>query len=440
MVTTVVGLTLLLVSAAVFAITTATARIAGDSRELHHLDETLRIATVVRANAANAVHFDSLERNLDLDIGDSTAVSIDTTRSALLSLDDLLSNDIGAGLAATADFRALAGEVVELVAAGDPAAQSLAEDRLVARFGAAKAELDGARGAVLAEIVAADGGSARTGDLARFAVSLVVPLSIVLVYREIVSRQFRQKELELRLEAEQELGKARDEFVANTSHELRTPLTAIIGLGQMVEMDPELTEDTREMLGMMNSEANDLARMVEDLLTTSRLAAGQLRFEPREVSVGEEADAVAQPFAQNGHLIKVEVEDASIWVDRLRLRQVLRNLLSNAVKYGGGRLELRGWVEGDQYEWMVVDDGPGIPKELEERLFQRYIHSLTFQQAVVGGVGLGLSIVKSLVEGMGGEVSYRRVLGETIFSVKVPLAQAVPETTKRAAEMEPASP
>ncbi len=439
-VTTVVGLTLLLVSAAVFAITTATARIAGDSRELHHLDETLRIATVVRANVANAVHFDSLERNLELDIGDSTAVSIETTRSALASLDGLLSTDIGIELTATADFQALAEQVIELVAASDPAAQSLAEDRLVARFGAAKAELDATRGAVLDEIVAADGGSARTGDLARFAVSLVVPLAIVLVYREIVSRQFRQKELELRLQAEQELGKARDEFVANTSHELRTPLTAIIGLGQMVEMDPELTEETREMLGMMNSEANDLARMVEDLLTTSRLAAGQLRFEPREVSSQEEAEAVSQPFVQNGHIVKVDVADAAIWVDRLRLRQVLRNLLSNAAKYGGGKLEVRGWVNGDKYEWMVVDDGPGIPKELEDRLFQRYIHSLTFQQAVVGGVGLGLSIVKSLVEGMGGEVSYRRVLGETIFSVKVPLAKSVPESTKRAAEMEPASP
>ncbi len=117
-VTTVVGLTLLLVSAAVFAITTATARIAGDSRELHHLDETLRIATVVRANVANAVHFDSLERNLDLDIGDSTAVSIETTRSALASLDGLLSTDIGVELTATADFQALAEQVVELVAAG----------------------------------------------------------------------------------------------------------------------------------------------------------------------------------------------------------------------------------------------------------------------------------------------------------------------------------
>ncbi|MDH3249909.1 MAG: hypothetical protein OEQ47_13155 [Acidimicrobiia bacterium] len=101
MVTTVVGLTLLLVSAAVFAITTPTARIAGDSRELHHLDETLRIATVVRANVANAVHFDSLERNLGIDIGDSKVASIETTRSALESLAGLLSTDIGPDLTAS---------------------------------------------------------------------------------------------------------------------------------------------------------------------------------------------------------------------------------------------------------------------------------------------------------------------------------------------------
>jgi hypothetical protein len=72
--------------------------------------------------------------------------------------------------------------------------------------------------------------------------------------------------------------------------------------------------------------------------------------------------------------------------------------------------------------WIVADNGPGVPKELEGRLFQRYIHTLTFQQAVAGGVGLGLSIVKSLVDGMGGAVSYARVGDESHFVVRLPLA------------------
>ena len=111
-----------------------------------------------------------------------------------------------------------------------------------------------------------------------------------------------------------------------------------------------------------------------------------------------------------------------MFVDRLRQRQVLRNLISNAVKYGGDRIALVGKPNGITYQWMVVDNGPGVPPELERRLFQRYIHTLTFQQAVAGGVGLGLSIVKSLAEGMGGTVGYSHSSGLTRFIVNVPIA------------------
>ena len=177
-VATVVGVTLLLVSAAVFAITSATARIAGDSRELHHLDETLRIVTVVRPNVANAVHFDSLEHDLGVDIGDAKSVSLQTTRAALGSLDQLLSEDVGPDLPATREFDDLATQIVDLVEVGDPEAQMLAENRLIALLGIAKSEIETARESSLQAIVTADGGSARMGDFARFAVSLIVPLVI----------------------------------------------------------------------------------------------------------------------------------------------------------------------------------------------------------------------------------------------------------------------
>jgi signal transduction histidine kinase len=174
---------------------------------------------------------------------------------------------------------------------------------------------------------------------------------------------------------------------------------------------------------MVTTEASDLARMVEDLLTTARLAAGQLRYEPRRVGVVEEAEVIVRPFLQAGRKIEVDVDDGAVYVDRLRQRQVLRNLISNAVKYGGDRIVLIGRSDGIHFRWTVADDGPGVPRELEERLFQRYIHTLTFQQAVAGGVGLGLSIVKSLAEGMGGSVSYRRRDGITQFIVTVPSAE-----------------
>ena len=118
---------------------------------------------------------------------------------------------------------------------------------------------------------------------------------------------------------------------------------------------------------------------------------------------------------------------AIVNVDRLRQQQVLRNLVSNATKYGGPHIHLRGRVEGQWYRWTVADDGDGVPPELEERLFQRFIHQHSFQQAVAGGVGLGLSIVKSLAEGMGGSVGYERDPEEVRFIIRVPLAAEQPD-------------
>ena len=162
--------------------------------------------------------------------------------------------------------------------------------------------------------------------------------------------------------------------------------------------------------------------MIEDLLTTARLAAGQLRFEPEDVDATEEVEGLVGPFRRNGADISTEVADGTVHVDRLRQRQVLRNLISNATKYGGPHITLRGRVDGHWYEWTIADDGEGVPPELEERLFQRFIHQHNFQQAVAGGVGLGLSIVKSLAEGMGGSVTYEKTSGEVRFIVRVPLA------------------
>ena len=109
--------------------------------------------------------------------------------------------------------------------------------------------------------------------------------------------------------------------------------------------------------------------------------------------------------------------------DRLRLRQVVRNLLSNAGKYGGPHIRLLGDEVDGWYEIRVEDDGEGIPPELEARLFQRFLHRGDMP-LVLGSVGLGLSIVRALAEGMGGAVWYERRRGWTCFVVRVPLAVA----------------
>jgi signal transduction histidine kinase len=277
------------------------------------------------------------------------------------------------------------------------------------------------------QVDAADDMMGRVGDLARFLVAFIVPASAVIVYRELTRRQHRQKELEVRLETEQELGKARDEFVANASHELRTPLTSIFGMAHLLEEDEvvQTSPAAVEMLSLIISEAHDLNRMVDDLLTTARLDAGALHYQFENLPVVKEVvDEVVEPMRRAGVGVEVDCEPAQVRSDRLRLRQVLRNLLSNAGKYGGPHIRLVGRLVDGWYEARVEDDGEGIPPELEARLFQRFLHKGDMP-LVLGSVGLGLSIVRALAEGMGGAVWYERRGGWTCFVVRVPVTAAI---------------
>ncbi|MBT8197886.1 MAG: HAMP domain-containing histidine kinase, partial [Acidimicrobiia bacterium] len=272
-------------------------------------------------------------------------------------------------------------------------------------------------------VFASDSRVAWFGDLARLLVALLIPLAIIVIYREIVRRQQRQAELEVRIDAEREVSKARDDFVANASHEFRTPLTSIYGLSQLLEDHPGVDEEGRELAGMISNEAADLSRMVEDLLTTARLEADALSFQREQVLTHEDIDDIVRPFNRSGTPVEVRVKPAVVRVDRLRQRQVLRNLISNARKYGGDTIRVTGEKNGDWFEWIVADNGDGIPEELHGRLFERFMHQGT-NVSVPGGVGLGLSIVRALVEGMGGSVRYHHSDGWTQFVVQVPLAVA----------------
>jgi signal transduction histidine kinase len=328
---------------------------------------------------------------------------------------------------AAATFSARVSEVLDLAEAGDAAGLRAAlgeefdyEFRLLTDAVVVERDYQAS------QVAAADDTMGRVGDIARFLVAFVVPLSAIVVYRELTRRQHRQKELEVRLETEQELGKARDEFVANASHELRTPLTSIFGMAHLLEEDEavQASPAALEMLGLIISEAHDLNRMVDDLLTTARLDAGALHYQFESLPVVPEViDEVVEPLRRAGITVEVGCNPSLVRSDRLRLRQVVRNLLSNAGKYGGPHIRLLGAEVDGWYEIRVEDDGEGIPPELEARLFQRFLHRGDMP-LVLGSVGLGLSIVRALAEGMGGAVWYERRKGWTCFVVRVPLASA----------------
>ena len=433
-----IGIGIVVVFALVFSIAIGNRGIAVHATALHYADEALRSATVVRSQAGLAAHFGVLERDFGFEAADAIKRSSQETR---LGLDNLASSLRGLAevtgqadptiesLAAT--FRSTAQSILAALERGDvAAAQALAGEDLDQDFRSLLDPVIVARGQQAGEVGAAIALMGRIGDVARFLVAFLVPTAAILVYRDLARRQQRQRDLEVRLETEKALGQARDEFVASASHELRTPLTSIFGLAHLVAEDPVVTASPGavEMLGMIISEANDLSRMVDDLLTTARLDAGALHYQFENLRVLDEVREVVEPMRLSGTAFQVQVQPALVRSDRLRLRQVVRNLLSNARKYGGPTIRVLGRLEAGWYEIRVEDDGDGIPVELHDRLFQRYLHKGDLP-LVLGSVGLGLSIVRALAEGMGGAVWYERRSGWTSFVVRVPLAarsEAIP--------------
>jgi PAS domain S-box-containing protein len=241
-----------------------------------------------------------------------------------------------------------------------------------------------------------------------------------------------------RKRAEREAERLKDEFFALVSHELRTPLTSISGyLEILLEEDENPVSDhqRRHFLGVIDRNARRLERLVGDLLFVARLEEGRLRLDPSAVDLNRlagEAIEVAAPMAeQRGIRLRLACEPIPLFQgDPGRLGQSLDNLLSNALKFTpcGGRVDVRLSRRGDLALIEVRDSGVGIPEAEQGRLFERFFRASTATEQAIPGVGLGLTIVKAIVEGHGGAivVESQEGLGAT-FRLELPLAPPVSE-------------
>ena len=292
------GIALLVVLGLVFSVAYGSQQITSSAAALHDADEGLRAATIVRAQLALGVHMASVDREFGTNSGQAQETS---TYEATLAMEDLttaVQELLDSGklsdqrlLEATNQLAATNNEIVGHLVAGDSeAALLVSQTRLDPEFQELTSVLVDVRDELSDQVSASDALLGRIGNFARFLVAFLIPAAVILVYRELMKRQQRQADLESRLNAERQLNVAREEFVANASHELRTPLTSIIGLSmllaenEVVQAEPAATE----LLSIIISESDDLARMVEDLLTTARLDAGALHFVFDNVDVGEE--------------------------------------------------------------------------------------------------------------------------------------------------------
>ena len=223
---------------------------------------------------------------------------------------------------------------------------------------------------------------------------------------------------------------AKSEFLSRMSHELRTPLNAIIGFGQLLEMEV-LVPEQREFVDHILKAGRHLLGLIDEVLDIARIESGNLRLsvEPvRVAAVTEAAIGMVRPMAsaRKLHIREAQAAGGNEWVraDLQRLQQVLVNLLANAVKYNadGGEISVDYLAIDDGLVRIVVTDtGPGIAAADLERLFRPF-ERLGAEQTEIEGTGLGLALTKYLIDAMGGEIGVESEVGAgTSFWVELPL-------------------
>jgi PAS domain S-box-containing protein len=265
------------------------------------------------------------------------------------------------------------------------------------------------------------------------------------IVREITDRKraeeaLRESEQRFRASAEQlaEANRVKDDFLATLSHELRTPLNAILGWAQMLTARPMDGDTTARGLDAIVRNAQAQAQLVTDILDVSRIVSGKLRLETQPVDlvtvVYAALDAV-RPAADAKRIrlaTSLSLNSPIVSGDPSRLQQVVWNLLSNAVKFTppGGEVHVAVERGDSQFSVTVRDNGGGIDPEFLPRMFERFAQADTSSKRQHGGLGLGLAIVRHLVELHGGTVEARSEgLGKgASFVVRLPVRAVGPQS------------
>jgi signal transduction histidine kinase len=220
------------------------------------------------------------------------------------------------------------------------------------------------------------------------------------------------------------------------AHELRTPLTSLrlqlqLLLRQLALGSPELAAQLASRTEALERQVGRLAALIYTLLDVSRLTAGRLTLEPREVDLGLLVELVSQSFRDEFQQlgITITVRDAGqplvgLW-DPLRVEQVVGNLLSNAVRYGAGQpVEVKLGREGDMAMVTVKDQGIGISQDDLSRIFGKFERAVSERH--YGGLGLGLYITRQIVDAMNGSIQVESSPGQgATFTVRLPLSRAM---------------
>ncbi|WP_299826487.1 ATP-binding protein [uncultured Pontibacter sp.] len=259
-------------------------------------------------------------------------------------------------------------------------------------------------------------------------------------FEDITNRKKEEAELKLAKKAAEDSSLAKERFLANMSHEIRTPMNAILGFTNLLHRSPLSTEQ-QQFVEAIRSSGENLLTIINDILDVSKIQAGMMQLE--EIPFGlkslfESLKVLLQNnAADKGLKLSVDCQDQMpvlLLGDPVRLTQVMYNLVQNAIKFTSkGEVIVSAGVkynEGEQVwiEISVSDTGIGISQDKLESIFERFSQATTATTREFGGTGLGLTIVKNLVELQGGSISIDSTLGKgSVFTISIPYKIATEE-------------
>ena len=435
------GVVLLIIALAFpFITSTSTREVAANATALHEVDAAVATVALTRAAVAQAIVF-GIDHELGVASAEAFEIAHTAATSALLNASELASalkdTEASQGLGTDLeDFSAAGNQIIGLLLAGEVLeAEALRDEVLEPSYVQLSASMSARRELTLDKMARTENLAGIVSGLTQFIAMLLIPTAAVMVYFLVVRRQMREARISMdaQIEAQQQVGRSKDDFIASISHELRTPLTSIYGFSEyLVATDALDPEETVELVALIHEDSVELSRMIEDLLTAARVESDALKFAYDYVDLRVETLAATGAMTRSGSTVQV-MGDVLCWADANRVRQIVRNLVSNAIKHGGPIVDVYLETDGDRAVLTVSDNGAVMDPDLEKRMFDRFVHD-GVETLLTGSVGLGLSIARSLARTMGGDIRFVRAGGWTNFEVSLPRKDGVPIEVPAAAQ------
>ncbi len=231
---------------------------------------------------------------------------------------------------------------------------------------------------------------------------------------------------------EKHLERQKDEFLGIASHELKTPVTSIKSFAQLLKhrFTKEGNQNAAELIGKLDAQVDKLTNLIGDLLDITKIESGKMQFNSAQFSFDELVDEVVEELQRTTDkhvLIKKGKTGKTIYADHERISQVLNNLISNAIKYSPYAKEIHIWssVEKESIKLCVQDFGVGIPKDKQDKVFERFFRASGPGKETYPGLGLGLYISSEIVKRLSGKIWVESIEGKgSTFCFTLPLKKA----------------